>query len=115
MAGILQRKASLRIGVYGSYYPTTELRRLESVKDSIKSEGYSSVQLARDIPDLPEFKDEMDKSIFSIKRSNVNLFILTFGGQKQGAVRELDYVLKNPEHVFKCGVFIDGREDFGLL
>jgi len=67
MAGILQRKASLRIGIYGSYYPAAELRRLQSLKASIKKEGYSSAQLVRDIPDLPEFKDEMDKSIFSIR------------------------------------------------
>ena len=106
MVGILRRKASLRIGVYGSYYPAAELKRLESLKESIKKEGYSSIQLVRDIPDLPQFKDEMDKSIFSIRRSNVNLFVLTFRGQKQGAVRELDYVLRNPEHVFKCVVFI---------
>ena len=46
-------------------------------------------------------------SLALIKRSNVNLFVLTFRGQKQGAVRELDYVLKNPEHVFKCVVFIE--------
>ena len=49
----------------------------------------------------------MDKSIFSISHFNANLFVLTFRGQKQGAVRELDYVLKNPEHVFKCIVFIE--------
>jgi hypothetical protein len=49
----------------------------------------------------------MDKSIFSISNSNVNLFVLTFNGQKQGAVRALDYVLKNPQHVFKCVVFIE--------
>ncbi len=102
MAGILRRKASLTVGLYGSYHPAAELKRLESLKSSIKSEGYSSVQLVREMPDLPEFKDELDKSIFSIRRSNVNLFVLTFRGQKQGAVRELDYVLKNPEHVFKC-------------
>jgi len=107
MAGILQRKASLRVGIYGSYHPAAELKRLESLKSSIRREGYSSAQLVRDTPDLPEFKDELDKSIFSIGRSNVNLFVLTFRGQKQGAVRELDYVLKNPEHVFKCVVFIE--------
>jgi hypothetical protein len=107
MAGILRRKASLKIGIYGSYYPAAEFRRLQSLKNSIKKEGYSSAQLVKDIPELPEFKDEMDKSIFSMKRSNVNLFLLTFRGQKQGAVRELDYVLKNPEHIFKCVVFIE--------
>jgi hypothetical protein len=107
MAGILERKASLRIGLYGSYYPAAELKRLESLRNSIKRDGYSSIRLVRDMPDLPDFKDEMDKSVFSIRRSNVNLFVLTFRGQKQGAVRELDYVLKNPEHVFKCVVFIE--------
>src|ERR1700691_2760573 len=107
MSGILQRKPSLRIGLYGSYYPPTELKRLQALKNSIKGEGYSLIVLVKDMPDLPEFKDEMDKSIFSISSSNVNLFVLTFRGQKQGAVRELDYVLKNPEHVFKCIVFIE--------
>jgi hypothetical protein len=107
MSSILERKPSLRIGVYGSYHPPTELKRLTSLRDAIKREGYSSVQLVKDIPDLPEFKDEMDKSVFSITNSNVNLFVLTFRGQKQGAVRELDYVLRNPGHVFKCIVLIE--------
>ena len=104
MSGILQQKPSLKIGIYGSYYPPAELKRLQSLKNSIRRQGYSLVKLVRDMPDLSEFKDEMDKSIFSINNSNVNLFVLTFSGQKQGAVRELDYVLKNPEHVFKCVV-----------
>jgi hypothetical protein len=107
MSGILQRKPSLRIGLYGSYYPPTELKRLQALKNSIKGEGYSLIVLVKDMPDLPEFKDEMDKSIFSISSSNVNLFVLTFRGQKQGVVRELDYILKNPEYVFKCIVFIE--------
>ena len=107
MSGILQRKPSLKVGIYGSYYPVAELRRLQSLKSSVKREGYTSVQLVKDMPNLPEFKDEMDKSIFSISHFNANLFVLTFRGQKQGAVRELDYVLKNPEHVFKCVVFIE--------
>ncbi len=119
MAGILERKASLRVGIYGSHYPAAELSRLRSLKNSIKKEGYSLVQLVKDMPDLPEFKDEMDKSIFSVKKSNVNLFVLTFRGQKQGAVRELDYVLKNPELVFKCVVFIEtmrkGRSNLRCL
>lgn len=107
MSGILQRKPSLKIGIYGSYRPLAELKRLRSLKNSIKREGYTSVQLVEDMPNLPEFKDEMDRSTFSIGHFNVNLFMLTFRGQKQGAVRELDYVLKNPEHVFKCVVFIE--------
>jgi len=107
MAGILERKSSLKVGLYGSYYPRSELERLESLRDSLKNEGYPQTYLVKDLPDLPEFKDDFDKSIFSIKRSNVNIFILTFRGQKQGAVRELDYVLRNPEHVFKCVVFIE--------
>lgn len=119
MSGILQQKPSLKIGIYGSYYPPAELKRLQSLKNSIRRQGYSLVKLVRDMPDLSEFKDEMDKSIFSINNSNVNLFVLTFSGQKQGAVRELDYVLKNPEHVFKCVVFIEtmrkGRSDARCL
>ena len=119
MSGILQRKPSLKIGIYGSYYPPAELKRLQSLKNSIKSEGYSLVKLVKDVPNLAEFKDEMDKSIFSITNANVNLFVLTFRGQKQGAVRELDYVLKNPENVFKCVVFVEtarkGRSDVRCL
>jgi len=107
MAGILQRRSSLKIGVYGSYHPRSELRRLESLSESLRREGYSQTYLVRDLPDLPEFKDDFDKSIFSIRRSNVNVFVLTFRGQKQGAVRELDYVLRNPEYVFKCVAFIE--------
>lgn len=107
MDGILQRKPSLKIGIYGSYYPRSELKRLESLSESLKSDGYLQTYLVKDLPDLPEFKDDFDKSIFSIKRSNVNIFILTFRGQKQGAVRELDYVLRNPECVFKCVAFIE--------
>ena len=61
----------------------------------------------KDLADLPDFRDDFDKSIFSLERSNVNLFILTFKGQKQGAVRELDYILRNPKHVFKCSVLIE--------
>ena len=61
----------------------------------------------KDLPDLADFRDDFDKSVFTIVRSNVNLFILTFNGQKQGAVREMDYVLRNPRHVFKCAVFIE--------
>ena len=49
----------------------------------------------------------------------MNLFVLTFRGQKQGAVRELDYVLKNPEQVFKCVVFVEtmrkGRSNMRCL
>jgi len=56
MAGILQRKASLRVGLHGSYRPAAESKRLESLKSSIEREGYSSAQLVRDTPDLPEFK-----------------------------------------------------------
>ena len=37
----------------------------------------------------------------------MNIFVLTFRGQKQGAIRELDYVLRNPEYVFKCVAFIE--------
>jgi len=107
MAGILQRRSSLKIGIYGSYYPRLELRRLESLSRSLRHEGYSKAYLVKDLPDLPEFKDSYDKSIFSIRRSNVNVFVLTFRGQKQGSVRELDYVLRNPEYVFKCVAFIE--------
>lgn len=107
MAGILERKPSLKIGIYGSYHPRSELKRLESLRESLKNQGYAQTYLVKDLPSLPEFKDDFDKSIFSIERSNVNIFILTFRGQKQGAVRELDYVLRNPEHVFKCIAFIE--------
>jgi len=107
LAGILQRKPSLKIGIYGSYYPQSEPKRLESLRESLKEEGYSQTYLVKDLLDLPEFKDDFDKSIFSIIRSNVNLFVLTFKGQKQGAIRELDYALKNPEYVFKCVAFIE--------
>ncbi len=93
--------------IYGSYHPRSELKRLESHRESLKDEGYSQTYLVKDLPDLAEFKDDFDKSIFSIRRSNVNIFILTFKGQKQGTVRELDYVLRNPEYVFKCVTFIE--------
>ena len=62
MSGILQRKPSLRIGIYGSYYPPAELKRLQSLRNSIRRDGYSQAQLVKDLPNLPEFKDEMDKS-----------------------------------------------------
>ncbi|MCL4437273.1 MAG: hypothetical protein M1503_08250 [Thaumarchaeota archaeon] len=107
LAEILHRKASLKIGVYGSYYPAPELRRLERLRDALKSEGYTQTYLVKNLPDLTDFRDDFDKSVFALERSNVNLFILTFKGQKQGAVRELDYVLRNPKHVFKCTVFIE--------
>ena len=89
LSEILERKASLKVAVYGSYYPTGELRRLERICDSLKSEGYVQTYLVKDLADLPDFRDDFDKSIFSLERSNVNLFILTFKGQKQGAVKEL--------------------------
>lgn len=107
LAEILQRKASLKIGVYGSYYPAAELRRLEWLRDALKNEGYTQTYLVKDLPDLTDFRDDFDKSVFALERSNMNLFILTFKGQKQGAIRELDYVLRNPRHVFKCTVFIE--------
>lgn len=107
MAGILRHRPSLKVGIYGSYHPKSEQRRLESLRDSLRRDGYSRSYLVKDLPDLPEFRDSFDKSIFSMTRSNVNIFVLTFGGQKQGVVRELDYVLRNPELAYKCVVLIE--------
>lgn len=109
MAQILRCKPSLKVGIYGSYYPRSELERLERLRDAVRREDYSQAYMVKDLPDLPQFRDPFDKSIFSLMRSNVNLFVLTFRGQKQGAVRELDYILRNPEHVFKCAVFIESE------
>ena len=115
LAVILGRKPSLKVGIYGSYHPESEARRLEQLRDRLKRDGYSQTYLVRDLQDLPQFKDVFDKSIFSIDRSNVNLFVLTFAGRNQGDIRELDYVIHNPELVFKCVVFIERTDEATCL
>ncbi|MDV3277903.1 MAG: hypothetical protein LYZ69_05490 [Nitrososphaerales archaeon] len=115
LAMILGRKPSLKVGIYGSYHPESEARRLKQLRDRLKRDGYAQTYLVRDLPDLSQFKDAFDKSVFSINRSNVNLFVLTFAGKNQGDIRELDYVIHNPELAFKCVVFIERTDDATCL
>lgn len=115
LAVILGRKPALKVGIYGSYHPESEAKRLERLRDHLKRDGYTQTYLVRDLPDLPQFKDVFDKSIFSLNRSNANLFVLTFPGKNQGDIRELDYVIHNPELAFKCVVFIERTDGVRCL
>ena len=62
--------------------------------------------------DTPKFRqDNFLKSIFALENSNINLIVLTFRGLSQGAIRELDYILANPQLVFKSAVLAESEYD----
>lgn len=68
--------------------------------------------MVSDLPDSPDFGgDNHLKSIFAIRESHVNLFVLTFSGQSMGVAREVEYIIRNPQFVFKSVLLIETEYD----
>lgn len=108
MNRINELKRKLRVGLYGAYYPSSELRRLRRLRDCLRKKGYN-VLLAEDLGGRPEFTDDRQRSVFLLENSHVNVFVFTFRGKNQGTISELEHVLRNRELVAKSVVCVESE------
>ncbi len=105
-------RTRIRIGIYGSYFPLEQKTLIIDLRIALNRQAFETSYLVEDLPDYEAFKDDKFlKSQASLNFSNINLFVLTFQGQGQGVDRELDYVLHNPQLVFKCVVLPETEYD----
>jgi hypothetical protein len=108
-----ENKPNLRLGIFGYYYPTSDISILEDLRNKLRThENYRQTYLVRDLPDLPRFRgDNHLKSIFALEESHINVFVLTFTGQSLGVGREIEYVIHNPRLVYKSPLVIETQYD----
>lgn len=88
------RKRDLSILLLGHYKPRKMLKRLEELKDFLRSNGYSNTKLVRDIPDDKRYSDDNEeyfllKSQINMQRAEIILFIFFKDGVKTGPEIEL--------------------------
>lgn len=104
---IFEKKPLCRIILFGSYYPPEEKEFLKRIRDDLKADNYNNTWL---VEDYPTFEDLgiREKSIFCLKFSNINFFIITFNGEKGGFTVELEHTINNARNLsFKTIVFYE--------
>ena len=91
------------ITLYGPYAPPEELDRLECLIDCLKLRGFDNIKLVKDFPpdfftiSLPENENEriLEKSLYCLKNSDLNILVFTLDGINAGVAIELNYCINN--------------------
>lgn len=95
-------KKELVVTLYGAYYPKTEKKFLEHLRDFMKKNGYVKTKLVSDYQNIfKHMKNVSDLSHQCIRMSDVNFFIVRKNGKNQGVVRELSFLADDPTLIEK--------------
>lgn len=94
-------KKRIIIILYGSYYPKSEQRYLYSLKKFLINSGYAKTSLVKDYEKYAKDLDTSELSHYCLKISDVNFFIIRKHGKNQGVIRELAYLVDDPDLIAK--------------
>jgi len=82
----------MRIILYGSYSPPSELTFLKKLKKILVDEGYVQTRIALEYQEMVKGKSALEVSKGCIIYSDVNFFVITNNGEKLGVTRELGFL-----------------------
>lgn len=111
-------KPKLRITIYGSYQPPSELDFLEKQRDFLIKNGYKKTKLVieyhKQYPSLTPLEVSTDCLFYS----DVNFFIFTKIGKNQGVTVELQITSTDKrmaDKVKHCVVFDQIKDNYGSI
>ena len=111
-------KPKLRITIYGSYHPDSELEFLEKQREFLIQNQYTNTKLVNEYHE--EFPSLLPYEIskYCLEYSDVNFFIFTKEGKNQGVTVELQIAATEDsmaDKVKHCIVFDQIRDNFGSI
>jgi hypothetical protein len=92
-------KPSLKITIYGSYYPEEDLQLLEDLKKALINDGYSNTVLVRDRKATTD--DPLEISQECMLFSDINLLVFTRTGKRYGVIDELSFITSDVRMMHK--------------
>ena len=114
----VELKEKLRITVYGSYYPSSELKFLEVQRDFLIQNGYKNTKLVKDYHEQYKSLTPLEISNDCLYYTDVNFFIFTKHGKSQGATVELQIAATDAnmaDKVKHCVVFDQIQDNYGSV
>ena len=111
-------KEKLRITIYGSYYPDSELTFLETQRDFLIQNGYKNTKLVKEYHEQYKSLTPLEVSKDCLYYTDVNFFIFTKEGKNQGVTVELQIAATDEnmaDKVKHCVVFDQIRDNYGSI
>jgi len=111
-------KEKLRITIYGSYYPASELSFLESQRNFLIQNGYTDTSLVKDYHVQHPSLTPLEVSKGCLYYRDVHFFIFTKEGKNQGVTVELQIAATDEnmaDKVKHCVVFDQIGDNFGSI
>lgn len=105
---ILHKLADLKILILGSYRPIGMAKRLEIIRDCLRTRGFTNTFLVKDLGDEPRFDEDddihwTDKSNHWMKNFDLSLFVFFADCDNSGVTDELNYFMTEKiEETFRC-------------
>ena len=106
----------MSITIYGSYQPDSEMRLLERQRDALRLAGYPMTSLVSDYALPRERVTNLETSMNSLERSDVNFLIFTRNGTNLGVTDEVAHVTTShsmSDRAHRCVVFDEVLDDRG--
>ena len=111
-------KEKLRITIYGSYQPESELAFLESQRDFLIQKGYTDTNLVKEYHEEFPSLTPLEVSKDCLYYRDVHFFIFTKEGKNQGVTVELQIATTDEnmaDKVNHCVVFDQIRDNYGSI
>ncbi len=107
------RKRDLSILLLGHYKPSKVLKRLEKLRDYLRSNGYHNVFLVKDIADNGRYSNDDDehfllKSQFNMQIADIIIVVFFKDGEKTGPEIELGFLSNTlRDRCWRCAIFCE--------
>lgn len=111
-------KEKLRITIYGSYYPDSEITFLESQRDFLIKNGYTDTKLVKEYHEQYPSLTPLEVSKDCLYYRDVHFFIFTKEGKNQGVTIELQIAATDEnmaDKVKHCVVFDQIKDNYGSV
>lgn len=111
-------KRKLKITIYGSYQPPSELEFLERQRDYLIKNGYVNTAIVKTYHDQYPSLSSYEISRDCLHNSDINFFIFTKEGKNQGVTVELHIAATEDsmsDKIKHCVVFDQIRDNYGSI
>lgn len=111
-------KEKLRITIYGSYQPNSELKFLERQQNFLKKHGYTDTKLVKEYHEEYPSLTPLEVSKDCLYYRDVHFFIFTKKGKNQGVTVELQIAATDEnmaDKVKHCVVFDQIKDNYGSI
>lgn len=113
-----QNKRRLNILILGPYRPPSQLRRLEALKNCLKTRNFENTKLVKDFPDREKFSDDTSEHFTKKSRIYINawahipIFVFFKDADNLGVNTELIYTCVDlPDKCKNAALFFEEGMD----